>query len=201
MSDHHQPDLSEALLTRAWTDEAFKQALLQDPKTTLAREFGLNFPPEVEVEAVEETSLVRYLVLPHRLSRRELLKTVGYAAGAAAVAAAGLSAWFSLAENAQAKALIDETFKQELLQQPKVALQKAYGLETPDFVEVKTLAETARKRYVVVPFRSRVNPADLRDDDLEAIAAGGRSSAQPNNCTSGGSGFPYPSPSSLLQCR
>jgi hypothetical protein len=179
MLEHQQSQLSEAIVTRAWTDEAFKQALLQDPKTTLAEELGVTFPAEVEVEAVEETALVRYLVLPHRLSRRQMLKTVGYAAGAAAVAAAGLTAWFSLAEDVQARALAPggEAFKQELLQQPKAALYKAYGLETPDFVEVKTLAETARKRYVVVPFRSQVNPADLSDENLEAVAAGARSSA------------------------
>jgi hypothetical protein len=45
--------LSEAIVTRAWTDEAFKQALLQDPKRVLAEELGVTFP--VEVEAVEET--------------------------------------------------------------------------------------------------------------------------------------------------
>jgi hypothetical protein len=52
------------LLARSWTDAAYKSDLLQDPKRTLEREFALQLPSGVTVEAFEESAATSYLVLP-----------------------------------------------------------------------------------------------------------------------------------------
>ncbi|PDW01986.1 NHLP leader peptide family RiPP precursor [Candidatus Viridilinea mediisalina] len=177
MSQRPEPthDLNEAIITRAWTDDTFRDALLHDPKATLAATFGAELPPDVELKVVEETALTRYLVLPWQrpISRRTMLKTMG-----GLMASIGLAAWFSLTTEVQAQAQRDPAFRQELLRDPKTALKQGYGTEVPDFVALQTLEETPTRRYLVLPFRSRVNADDLRDTELEAVAAGGRSSGE-----------------------
>ncbi|PDV99544.1 hypothetical protein CJ255_21460 [Candidatus Viridilinea mediisalina] len=109
------------------------------------------------------------------------------------MASIGLAAWFSLTTEVQAQAQRDPAFRQELLRDPKTALQQSYGTEVPDFVALQALEETPTQRYLVLPFRSRINADELRDTELEAVAAGGRSSggcppASPCMRGDGGSG-------------
>ncbi len=56
------------LIERAWTDEAFREDLIRDPKATLAREFGAEFPGQVDIEVVAETDRKKYLVIPQSVS-------------------------------------------------------------------------------------------------------------------------------------
>ena len=56
--------LLEYLRCKAMQDEAFKQALLADPKAVLSEELGEAIPENVEVTVVEETADTRYLVIP-----------------------------------------------------------------------------------------------------------------------------------------
>ena len=60
------------LLAKAWHDAAYKQALLQDPKGVIAREFGTGVPAEVAVQVVAEDAHTQYLVLPPALEDLEL---------------------------------------------------------------------------------------------------------------------------------
>ncbi len=91
-----QQEIMEKVITRAWTDEGFKQSLLENPGAALEREFGHTVPESVRIEAVEETALTRYLVLPEtgdmaddsrfpaldrEMNRRDMLKTTCAAAG------------------------------------------------------------------------------------------------------------------------
>jgi hypothetical protein len=55
------------LVARAWGDEAFKRRLLAAPAAALAEQ-GIQFPPGVEVRAVENTDRVLYLTLPPKPS-------------------------------------------------------------------------------------------------------------------------------------
>jgi hypothetical protein len=66
------------IVARAWRDQEYKQRLLDNPKEVLI-EAGSSVPDELEVRVVENTSNVRYLVLPEspaaagqRLSERSL---------------------------------------------------------------------------------------------------------------------------------
>ena len=51
------------LVARAWSDEALKDRLMEDPRSVL-EEFGIDVPADVELRVVEDTDEVRHLVLP-----------------------------------------------------------------------------------------------------------------------------------------
>lgn len=51
------------------------------------------------------------------------------------------------------KAVVDETFRKDLIANPKAVLQKEFGAELPADVEVEVLEFTPKKAYVVIPVR------------------------------------------------
>jgi hypothetical protein len=57
-------DSEARLIDRAWKDEAFRRALIEDPKGTLERELQVKVPEGVSLTVLEETPTQRYLVLP-----------------------------------------------------------------------------------------------------------------------------------------
>jgi hypothetical protein len=82
-------ELEARLNDRAWKDEAFRRALIVDPKGTLERELEVQVPEGVSLTVLEETPTNRYLVLPPAppgdggtLSDKELADVAG---GAGAV--------------------------------------------------------------------------------------------------------------------
>lgn len=70
-----------------------------------------------------------------------------------------------------AKAWQDETFKQELLSNPKVAFAKEMGQPLPENIEIRVLEETPTTFYIVVPKNPEVSE-ELSDEALEAVAGG-----------------------------
>lgn len=52
-------------IARAWTDPAFKQLLLEDPRAALA-ETGVDVPADVNLKVVENTADLHHLVVPMR---------------------------------------------------------------------------------------------------------------------------------------
>jgi hypothetical protein len=68
------------LVARAWSDEALKERLIEDPQAVL-EEFGIEAPDDVELRIVEDTDRVRHLVLPTSptddLEDEELTASVG----------------------------------------------------------------------------------------------------------------------------
>ena len=57
-------DLERSLVQRSVEDEGFRQQLLGDPKGAVELALGSQLPPEVRVEALEETADTVYLVIP-----------------------------------------------------------------------------------------------------------------------------------------
>lgn len=57
-------DFEAKLVIKSWQDEAFKQELINNPKTVYERELGKNAPGDLEVTIVEEKPNHIYLVLP-----------------------------------------------------------------------------------------------------------------------------------------
>jgi hypothetical protein len=51
------------VIAKAWSDEAFKERLLSEPKTVLETE-GIKAPEGAEVMAVEQTEKKFYFVIP-----------------------------------------------------------------------------------------------------------------------------------------
>lgn len=68
----------------------------------------------------------------------------------------------------------DEAFKQELLNNPKAALEKQIGQQLPEDTKIQILEESANTTYFVLPR----NPApigaegELTEEALEAVAGG-----------------------------
>jgi hypothetical protein len=81
------------------------------------------------------------------------------------------------ADNLQAqlltKAWEDDGFKQELLTDPRAAIQRELGVELPADLEIEVVEETPNKIFLVVPVRpDALSGAELSDDELEAVAGG-----------------------------
>lgn len=53
------------IVARAWTDEAFKKRLFEDPKAVLA-EFGVRTDDKRDIRVVENSESVFYLVIPQK---------------------------------------------------------------------------------------------------------------------------------------
>jgi hypothetical protein len=68
------------------------------------------------------------------------------------------------------KAQEDAGFKQELMGDPKAAIQKVLGLEVPDAIDVQVLEETPTRLYLVLPVDS--SSVELPDSMLDRVAGG-----------------------------
>jgi hypothetical protein len=55
----------EALITRAWEDTAFREALIEDPREVMT-ELGVNLPSNLKVKVLEETADTVFFVLPKK---------------------------------------------------------------------------------------------------------------------------------------
>ena len=65
------------------------------------------------------------------------------------------------------KAQSDKEFKKALVDNPKKALCQL-GVQVPEDVKVKVVEESAKVVYLVLP----VNPDELTDEQLDAVAGG-----------------------------
>ena len=66
------------------------------------------------------------------------------------------------------KAQADNEFKKALLGNPKETLQTQLGVQVSEEVEVKVVEESSKVVYLVLP----VNPDELTDEQLDAVAGG-----------------------------
>ena len=57
-------DFEMRLIAKAWTDEAFRQQLLSNPKAVVEQEFGEQLPEGINVEIIQEPANTLYIVLP-----------------------------------------------------------------------------------------------------------------------------------------
>lgn len=56
--------IESAIIAKAWSDENFKQELLNDPKTAIAENFQIQIPDSIEVEVLEELPNTYYFSIP-----------------------------------------------------------------------------------------------------------------------------------------
>jgi hypothetical protein len=86
------------------------------------------------------------------------------------------------------KAYEDETFKQQLLADPKKVYAQELGTTIPDSFKIEVLEEKPNTIYLVLPKKNEPAGADgeLSDESLEAVAGGGTIFG---NNGSGGWGF------------
>lgn len=66
------------------------------------------------------------------------------------------------------RAMKDETFRNELLKDPKGTINKTFDLNLPDNIEVKAIEEDESTMTLFVPpYRG-----ELSEDDLDSVAGG-----------------------------
>jgi hypothetical protein len=72
-----------------------------------------------------------------------------------------------------AKTWKDESFKQQLLSNPKAVIEKEFGVQLPAELNVQIVEEDAQTLYINLPMRPDFSGTELSDRDLEAVAGGG----------------------------
>ena len=66
------------------------------------------------------------------------------------------------------KATEDPEFRERLKADPRGTVEREFGAQLPDDVEITVLAETPKHAYIVLP----VKPSELSPEDLDAVAGG-----------------------------
>jgi hypothetical protein len=70
-----------------------------------------------------------------------------------------------------AKAWKDEKFKQEFISNPKAVINKEFGVQIPDNINVKVVEEDMKNLYIILPMKPQIE-GELTDEQLEAVAGG-----------------------------
>ncbi|MBO3458657.1 NHLP leader peptide family RiPP precursor [Aetokthonos hydrillicola Thurmond2011] len=67
-------EIEAHIIAQAWKDNAYKQELLNNSKTVIEQEFGVQIPDDIKVNVLEENPTTLYFVLPVRpeISGQEL---------------------------------------------------------------------------------------------------------------------------------
>ena len=71
------------------------------------------------------------------------------------------------------RAMQDETFRQELLRDPKGVVGRELGIQLPEHIDVQVLQESPSTVYLVVPRPAPSAGTELSDEELMAVAGGG----------------------------
>jgi hypothetical protein len=153
------------IIAKAWKDDAFKQALLDNPKAVVEQELSTTFPTDLKVSVVEAQPNHFYLRLPAKpeiadsLSLADLVQSLSETDGEAIATLI-------------AKSRKDVEFKRSLLSDPKTALAAAVGTELPTALEVEILEEDANTLVLLLPMKPDTSDVELSDEELEGVAGG-----------------------------
>lgn len=78
---------------------------------------------------------------------------------------------YELQEKIVSKALSDAAYKQELLANPKAAVEKELGITIPEGVAINIMQETGEQVFLVLPYIEDAE-GELSEDQLESVAGG-----------------------------
>ena len=140
--DARSPADGQKVVSRAWTDPAFREALLEDASAA-TREMGFDIGP-MRLIALENTAEVHNVVVCTLCScyPRNLL---------------GLPPdWYK-----------SRAYRSRTVKEPRKVLSE-FGLELPDTTTIRVHDSTADMRYVVIPRRPEGTDA-MTEDELVAL--------------------------------
>ena len=72
------------------------------------------------------------------------------------------------------RSLEDDAFRQQLLADPRAAVEQELGSQLPSGIRVQVVEETADTVFLVIPLSSQAgeNEGELSDSELESVAGG-----------------------------
>jgi hypothetical protein len=71
------------------------------------------------------------------------------------------------------KAMKDDSFRQQLLNDPKEVIESEFGRKIPESIQIKVLEENANTVYIILPHIVVANPEmELTDAELYSVAGG-----------------------------
>jgi nitrile hydratase len=128
LQESRTPAMGGRIVARAWTDPAFRQSLLEDPKSTLAA-MGVDIAATPELRVLENSEDVHHVVVCTLCScyPRMLLGVP--------------PAWYKSRE-----------YRARVVHEPRVVL-KEFGVELPPDTDVRVVDSTADLRYLIIPRR------------------------------------------------
>jgi hypothetical protein len=71
-----------------------------------------------------------------------------------------------------AKTWKDNSFKQQLLANPKATIEQEFGVQLPEALNIRIMQENAETLYITLPTRPSVNEDELSEKELETVAGG-----------------------------
>jgi hypothetical protein len=144
----------EELLNTVWSDAAFKQEFISNPKATLSQ-VGVTVDENVELTVLEENDNNLYLVIP------------------SAEIASTFETEGDLIAQLIARAANDADLRAEMLANPKAVIARETGLVIPEESNVSVFEQTADHAYFVLPRPTADGERELSTAELETVAAGG----------------------------
>jgi hypothetical protein len=152
-------DLETLLIARSFEDERFKQELLTNPKGVIEKELGTELPESLEIKVIEETETALYMVIPKNpyegWAESELKANLGLTLDDVACWVYEQQANVLLEETSSVAVITqfwtDPAFKQELLVNPKAVIEKEFGKNILEGVEIHVLEETTHILYLILP--------------------------------------------------
>jgi nitrile hydratase len=142
--DSRNEALGARVVARAWTDPAFRDRLIEDPRVTLRDEMDVDIGTLAELEVVENTPDVHHVVVCTLCScyPRNLL---------------GIPpAWYK-----------SRAYRSRVVHEPRKVLEE-FGTTLPDDMAIRVLDSTADLRYLVIPSRPE-GTDDLTVEQLEGL--------------------------------
>jgi hypothetical protein len=136
------------LITRAWTDAAFKARLLADP-TTVLTEAGLDVPPGKRIAVLEPNPETTYLMLVPLEAVKDPSESKPWA-----------RSWDALVACAAA----DAAFKARLAAEPEAVLREA-GVPVPEGRTLQLIEPTETSGYLLLPPQPEHLPGSTGAED------------------------------------
>ena len=72
-----------------------------------------------------------------------------------------------------AKAWKDDAFKQELLTNSKAVIEREFGVQLPEEINVQIKEENPTSLYFVLPMCPQIEGQEISEEELDAVAGGG----------------------------